>query len=119
MATQCNIYPDVKGKKRKFAEKICSPDFDGNISNLCKEFNIARSTYYRWMDDMGFTGYCEWLVNKYTDSELANMWRSLINAGKNGSVEALKTYFDLKGKFVTRVDISGGVTFIGGEEELE
>ena len=123
MATECDnkgFYPGVKGKRRKMAEKLASPEFNGNISELCREFGVARSTLYRWLDDSNFTGYLEWLVEKYTDSELANAWKALVKKANGGNVEALKLFFELKGKYKQTVDINGGsVVFIAGEDELE
>ena len=106
------FFPGVKGKKRRIAEEITSPEFDGNISELCRKQNISRQTYYRWLDDMDFRGYCEWLIGKYTDSELANMWRNVIKAGNNGDVTAMKLYFELTGRFKQQIDISGGVVIV-------
>jgi len=121
MATEWDtkgIYPAVKGKKRKFAEQLASPEFDGNISGLCAEMNIARSTYYRWCDDADFNGYVNYLIEKYTDSELANVWRSLIFKAKCGSVEAIRLYFEMKGKYKQKVSLEGGVVFIAGDEDI-
>lgn len=107
MATECNsngIYPSVKGKKRKFAEKLANPEFDGNISALCDEMKIARSTYYRWMEeDADFKAYVNWLIDKYTDSELANAWRILVNKMKAGSLEALRMFFELKDVYKDKI----------------
>ena len=123
MATDCNnkgFCPAVKGKKRKIAEKLASPEFNGNISELCREFGVARSTLYRWFDDSAFKDYLDFLVEKYTDSELANAWRALVNKANSGNVEALKLFFEMKGKYKQTVDIKGGsVVFISGEDELE
>ena len=112
------IYPAVKGKKRNFAEQLASPEFDGNISGLCDEMDIARSTYYRWCDDADFNGYVNYLIEKYTDSELANVWRSLISKAKGGSVEAIRLYFEMKGKYKQKVSLEGGVVFIAGDEDI-
>lgn len=112
MDTECNnkgYYPAVKGKWRKIAEEISSPEFHGNITALCERHGIARSTYYRKLDDPSFCGYCEWLINKYTDSELANMWRNVIKAGNGGDVQAMKLFFELKGKFKQSIDINGSL----------
>ena len=126
MATDCNntvnnkgYYPKVKGKKRKVAEELASPDFDGNITRLCERHNIARSTLYRWYDDMGFNGYVSYLITKYSDSELANAWRALVKKMKTGNVEALKLFFELKGLYKQQVKVSGdAVVFISGEEDI-
>lgn len=110
MATLCNTsgyYPTVKGKKRKIAEKLTNPEFDGNITRLCDEMGVARSTLYRWYNDSDFMGYVEWLIEKYTDSELANAWRALVRKANTGNVEALKLFFELKGKYKQEISVDG------------
>lgn len=121
MATLCNndgFYPKVKGKKRKMAETLANPEFDGNISKLCDEIGVARSTFYRWLDESDFKGYLEYLVNKYSDSELPNAWRALIKKANCGNVEALKLFFELKGKYKKEISVDGGVVFISGEDDI-
>lgn len=121
MATNCNtqgIYPNVKGKQRKAAEMLASPEFDGNVSKLCQDLKVARSTFYRWFDNTDFNGYVNWLIEHYTNSELANVWKALIRRAVNGNVEAQKLYFELKGKYKQQLDINGGVVFISGEDEI-
>lgn len=121
MATLCNtngFYPKVKGKKRKMAEILANPEFDGNISKLCDEIGVARSTFYRWLDESDFKGYLEYLVDKYSDSELPNAWRALIKKANGGNVEALKLFFELKGKYKKEISVDGGVVFISGEDDI-
>ena len=121
MATLCNtngFYPKIKGKKRKMAEMLANPEFDGNISKLCIEMGVARSTLYRWYDDSDFMSYVEWLIEKYTDSELANAWRALVKKANTGNVEALKLFFELKGKYKKEISVEGGVVFISGEDDI-
>ena len=121
MATKCNnkgIYPNVTGKRRKAAEILVNPEFDGNISKMCADLGVARSTFYRWLDDSDFMGYVNWLIEKHSDSELGNVWRALIDKAKTGSVDAIKLFFEMKGKYKQQLDISGGVVFISGEDDL-
>ena len=121
MATLCNTsgyYPKVKGKRRKVAEMLANPEFDGNITRLCDEFGVARSTFYRWLDDSDFKGYLDYLIEKYSDSELPNAWRALVKKANTGNVEALKLYFELKGKYKQEIAIDGGVVFISGEDDI-
>ena len=121
MATECNnkgIYPALKGKRRKAAEMIVNPDFDNNISRMCDELKIARSTFYRWLDDADFNGYVNWLIEHYTNSELAAVWKSLIKQAKDGKVEAIKLFFEMKNMYRQQVDLGGGVVFISGEDEI-
>lgn len=121
MATKSNndgYYPKVTGKRRKAAERLVDPEFDGNISALCKEIGVARSTFYRWMDDADFKGYLDYLITKYTDSELANVWRATIKSAVEGNPSSQKLFFELKGKYKQQVEVGGGVVFISGEDDI-
>jgi hypothetical protein len=97
----------LAGKKKKLAELLANPDFNGTITELCEKIGVARSTFYKWLEDEDFTKYVNSLIDKYTDSELSSMWRALINRAKTGDVQAIKLYFELKGRYKTAVDLSG------------
>lgn len=111
-------YPKVKGKKRKMAELLVNPDCDLTVTQMCEEIGVSRTAFYNWQKDSDFNGYVNHLIDNYTDSELSNIWKALIGKAKTGSTEAIKLYFELKGKYKQQVDINGGVVFISGEDEL-
>ena len=101
-------------KMKRCAERIISNEFDGNISKLCEELCIARSTFYRWYDKKEFKDYINFLIDRYTETELFEIWKT----AKKGSPQALKLFFDLKN--LQRNDTeSSGVIFISGEDKIE
>ena len=106
-------------KMKKCAERLTSPDFDGNISKLCEELNIARSTFYRWYDKKEFKDYIKLLIDRYTESELFNVWKAIIETAKKGNPQALKLFFELKNLYKKNVSVEGGVVFITGEDKIE
>lgn len=108
MATKSNKIT-ISGKKRELAEMLANPDFNGTVTQLCEHIGVARSTFYKWLNDSEFLDYIQSLIDKYTDSELAAVWKALISECKNGNVQAIKLYFELKGKYKTNVELSGSV----------
>lgn len=106
----------ITAKMKKCAERLISAEFDGNISKLCDELCIARSTFYRWYDKKEFREYINFLIDRYTESELFEIWKAIIEAAKKGSPQALKLFFELKN--LQNRDI-GGVVFISGEDKIE
>lgn len=96
----------ANGKKKELAELLANPDFNGTITEMCAKVDVARSTFYKWLDEEEFTKYVNGLIDKYTDSELAAIWRALISRAKAGDTQAIKLYFELKGKYKTAVDIN-------------
>ena len=109
----------MMGKKRKLAEMLCDPDNNMTITELCNEVGVSRQTFYNWQRDTSFNGYVEFLIDSFTDSELASAWKALIKKAKTGNVEALKLYFEMKGKHKEELNIKGNVVFIGGEDDIK
>lgn len=105
-------------KMKKCAEALINNEFDGNISRLCDELGIARSTFYRWYDKKEFKQYINFLIDRYTETELFEIWKAIIETAKKGSPQALKLFFDLKNLQNKTAD-SGGVVFISGEDKIE
>ncbi len=105
-------------KMKKCAERIISNEFDGNISKLCDELCIARSTFYRWYDKKEFKDYINFLIDRYTETELFEIWKAIIDTAKKGSPQALKLFFDLK-NLQSKNTESSGVIFISGEDKIE
>jgi hypothetical protein len=63
------------------------------------EAGVSRKTFYRWMKDKRYTDYLNSKLDQYTDSELPEIWRALINQAKRGNYQHIKLYFELKDKF--------------------
>lgn len=109
---------NISAKMKRCAEMLISSEFDGNISKLCDELGIARSTFYRWYDKKEFKAYINFLIDRYTETELFEIWKAIIETAKKGSPQALKLFFDLKNLQSKNTD-SGGVVFISGEDKIE
>lgn len=105
-------------KMKRCAERLISNEFDGNISKLCEELSIARSTFYRWYDKKEFKAYINFLIDRYTETELFEIWKAIIETAKKGSPQALKLFFDLK-NLQSKSAESSGVVFISGEDKIE
>ena len=105
-------------KMKRCAERLISNEFDGNISKLCEDLSIARSTFYRWYDKKEFRQYINFLIDRYTETELFEIWKAIIETAKKGSPQALKLFFDLK-NLQSKNTASSGVVFISGEDKIE
>lgn len=119
MSNQSGDEFNLNSKMRSCAQKLISSDFDGNISKLCEELKISRSTFYRWYDKDEFKDYIKFLINRYTDTELFNIWKSIIETAKKGSPQALKLFFELKSLYAADGGNNTGVVFISGEDKIE
>lgn len=121
MRTKQDKNTGLSPKQQQMAEMLANPENEHNtISAICEELGISRNTYYsNWLKDKNFTAYVNELVERYTDSELASVWRVLIDKCLEGNVNAIKLFFELKGKYKQQVQLDGGVVFITGEDKLE
>ena len=97
---------NISGKKKELAELLANPETNCTITEMCGKVDVARSTFYKWLDEEEFVKYVNSLIDKFTDSELASMWRALISRAKTGDVQAIKLYFELKGKYKTSIDLN-------------
>ena len=43
--------------------------------------------------------HTENLINRYTDGEVGSVWKALLKKCKSGDIQAIKLYFELKGKY--------------------
>ena len=98
----------------KACELLAEPRPKTTITSIAKSVGVARSTIYRWLDDDHFRAYLDELIDKYTDSELGRIWKALIKQCVSGDTQAIKLYFELKGKYRQDVNLSAsmGVTII-------
>ena len=99
----------LTARQKRTAERLADPDFNGTISELCREMGIARSTFYRWMEQEKFARYLDEQIRRFTDGEYARAWKSLIQRVENGDLSAIKTYFDLRGKDAS---VPAGICFV-------
>lgn len=98
----------INKKQQEVAEKLVDPEFKGTITELCKLCDVPRRTFYNWRNNPDFCRYVDELIEKYTDSELAAVWKALIRACLCGNVQAIRLFFELKNKF--KENISTGST---------
>lgn len=108
----------LTGKKLKMAQLLTDPEQKMTVTEMCYVVGIARSTFYQWMDSEEFRTQLDRMIDQYTDGELANVWKALIRKATLGDVNAIKLYFEMKGRYKQELDISGGVVFISGEDEI-
>ena len=86
----------INKKQQEVAEKLVDPEFKGTITELCKLCDVPRRTFYNWRNNPDFCRYVDELIEKYTDSELAAVWKALIRACLCGNVQAIRLFFELK-----------------------
>lgn len=110
MAEQNRTKIGLSSEQLNAAEMLANPSYKGTKSKIIKEVGVSRSTFYNWFKNSDFLEYVNSLVDKYTDAELAEVWKALISECKGGNVQAIKLYFELKGKYKQSVDVENSGT---------
>jgi len=78
-----------------------------SITELAEKADVSRVTIYNWMDDEEFAEILNKKIDQYTNSQTANVWKSLIMQALDGNVQAIKLFFEMKNKYRDRKEISG------------
>lgn len=104
--------------QRRLAEVLANPDIQGSIAEQCRQAGVSRRSYYRWIEIPEFTEYVHYLVQRYTDNRLSQVWKALCNKAEGGDVMAIKLYFELKNQYTEKrqIEITGKA---GGPVQLE
>ena len=97
----------ISPKQSQAAVLLADPTFTGTITDMCDKIGISRQTFYRWMSTSDFRSYVDGLISIYTDAELSKAWKALMKLVDRGDIQAIKLFFELKGKYKTGVAISG------------
>lgn len=83
---------------------LVNPEDRRSKKDKYESIGLTERTFYRWLKDTRFIDYVNSQINKYTDAELPEMWKALINQGKRGNMAAIKMYFELKNKYTPIVN---------------
>lgn len=99
-------------------ELLLNPEDRRTKEQKCKEVGITFKSLYMWMKDKRFLDYLNGQLDKYTDGELADIWKALIRQAKMGNINAIKLYFELKGKYSCKIDLVGQINHTHSYEHM-
>ncbi len=113
------MYPNLKTKQRRVAEALVDPDDVRNVSELCKDFNISRTTFYNWQQNREFIGYIDCLVENYTTSIIPKAWKEIGKKVEQGNMDAIRMLLEVKGKIQKDSNVNtNNVVIFTGEDEI-
>lgn len=92
-----NWFPTAK--QVKVAQLLADPSDRRTKQSKLKEAGVPSRTFYHWMEDKRYLKFLSDQVDLYTDGELPEVWRALINQCVRGDTSAIKLYFEMKGKY--------------------
>lgn len=83
----------------EIAKILADPTETGTIKDICEREQLPRRTFYNWMGKKEFIDFINSLIDKYTDAELAGVWKALSLKARKGDIQAIKLFFEMKGKY--------------------
>lgn len=112
--TQNDTKTRFTARQLKIAEALANPEVDLTKTQLAKQAGVSRSTLYRILKNRDFLDYVSSLIDIYTDIELSDVWKALLLRCKAGDIQAIKLYFELKGKYKQEInhDVSAQIQII-------
>jgi hypothetical protein len=83
-------------KQIALVELLINPEDRRTKADKCEDAGVPRRTFYRWLKDEKFINYMNSQLDKYTNSELPEVWKALMMQCKRGNVNAIKLFFEMK-----------------------
>lgn len=83
-------------KQIKMAELLLNPEDRRTKKEKCAEVGVTPKTLWKWMQDERYVDYVNSQLDRYTNTELPEVWRALIAQCKRGNIQAIKLYFEMK-----------------------
>ncbi|WP_083821086.1 phBC6A51 family helix-turn-helix protein [Acetonema longum] len=83
----------------RVTEMLLNPDDRRSKAEKIKAAGLTEQVFYRWMKDERFVNYLNKQIDKYTNSEINEVWKALVRKCKIGDTSAIKLFFELKGLY--------------------
>lgn len=74
---------------------------DGETHEILDEYGVSEDEFTSWIRDAGFRDHIDSLARDFAEAGVYEIWKSLMKHAKEGSVPAIKLYFEMKNKRVT------------------
>jgi len=78
---------------------LLSPEDRRTQKAKFESIGLPERTFYRWVNDERFIGYLNSQIERYTISQLVDVWRALLTQCKRGNIQAIKVFFEMKGMY--------------------
>ncbi len=88
----------INGAWEKVAKLLLQGEPGMSIREIAKEAKISRDMVYRYLKDEGFNRYLDALIDEEIKGCEAAIWHRLKEMCLEGDLQAIKYYFELRGK---------------------
>lgn len=88
--------PDITEKQRKIALAMIRSEL--SLEDILERDCVTEEEFAEWISEGRFTKYSAELAAGFAEVDAACVWKVLLKLAKDGSVPAIKLYFDLSMK---------------------
>jgi hypothetical protein len=88
-------------------ELLNDPFDNRTIEQKCKAADVPKRTLYHWMKNSDFNQLREQMLAVVMDIEEGTVQKSMLTQVKRGNVQAMRLYYELKGKIKTKMEHTG------------
>lgn len=71
---------------------------EGAMEEILAERGLDAGTFFGWLDDPAFAAYFHKQTRARTDAAVLTAWKALLRGVERGECNAIKLFFELKGK---------------------
>jgi hypothetical protein len=80
----------------KMVQLLNNPEDRRTKEDKCKEVGVTPKTLCEWMKNPNFIAYRNAQMDKFTDGELAEVWKAHLRQCKRGNMDAIKSFYKMK-----------------------
>jgi acyl-CoA-binding protein len=106
----------LTGIQIKIAQILADPSEIRSIKAMCEDENVPRRTFYNWVGRKEFVDFVNSLIDKYMDAELAGVWGALARKARSGDTNAMKLFFEMKGKYKSVTEVNHNFDNLSDED---
>lgn len=108
----------LAAKQVEIAIILADPSDTRTITQMCKDENVPRRTFYNWMSKPEFREFINSMIDNYSDAVLPGVWKALSRKAESGDTTAIKLFFEMKGKYREVKDVNHNFNNVS-EEDME
>lgn len=109
MANRKIDYTRFTDAQLEAARVLANPEEKMTNAALAKQVGVSERTIYRWREDQDFIDLLNDLTDKYMDSHLPELYRSLLKGVRNGSAKMTELGLKRAKKLVDVKEVAGEV----------
>lgn len=91
-----SIGKEISAKQTEVALALVTSDAETH--EILEEYGVSEDEFTSWIRNAEFRDHIDTLARDFAEAGVYEIWKSLMKHAKEGSVPAIKLYFEMKNK---------------------